>query len=279
MFKKILQIAAALAIVGYLAFCTAVYVCPQWFFYHPSAERSDVAAAVAAGFPADEVHYRSADGTELYGWFVKPSAGRKIVVYFHGNAYNIEAFYHKLIPFVKAGYGAFIGEYRGFSGIPGELRQVNLEADALAAVDYLHTQGYRNSDMIIYGMSLGSHMAVDTVFRRGQDDAFAALILEVPFDSVFNVVKQRFWPVFPFDLLVKDKYENASWLARIKIPVLVMAAAEDKVVPPARAEALFSAANGPKNMIIYPGAGHSDLYKHQNYRDILQWLQNNEETE
>ena len=133
--------------------------------------------------------------------------------------------------------------------------------------------------MIIYGMSLGSHMAVDAVFRRGQDDAFAALILEVPFDSVFNVVKQRFWPVFPFDLLVKDKYENASELARIKIPVLIMAAAQDRVVPPARAKALFKAANEPKKMIIYPGAGHSDLYEHHNYRDILQWLQDNEKAE
>ena len=277
--KKFLKIILPIVVAGYVLFCLSVYVCPQWFFYHPTSSRADLSKAFSADFPAKEVEYTSADGTKLYGWFVKPAAGQKIVVFFHGNAYNIESFYHKLIPFVRSGYGVFIGEYRGFGGINGKLGQDNLAADAVAAVDYLSALGSQNTDLILYGMSLGSYMAVNTAFERGRVEPFGALILEVPFDSVLNVVKQRFWPVFPFELLVRDHYDNMPKLAQLRLPVLIMGAENDDVVPVERAKTLFEAATEPKRIIIYSGAGHSNLYDSRNYQDILDWLKDNEKTE
>ena len=57
-----------------------------------------------------------------------------------------------------------------------------------------------------------------------------------------------------------------------------MGAAEDKVVPLPRAKALYEAAKKKKKMIVYPQAGHSELYHHDNYIDILNWLKDNEKT-
>ena len=278
MFKKALKIIIGLFAVVYLGFCLAVYFFPRYFFYNPSPLKADLSNVDVTVFPASEVHYRSADGTELYGWYVKPGSKQKIIVYFHGNAYNIGAFYHKMVPLVKAGYGAFIGEYRGFGGIEGELRQDNLGADALAAVDYLHSLGYQNKNLIIYGMSLGSYMAVNTVEQLGDSEPFAGLILEVPFDSLLEVVRQRIMPVFPFSWIVKDTYDNKEKITRINIPVLVMGGEADKVVPVERARQLFSAANEPKKLIVYPQAGHSELYDYHNWHDILDWLEQNEKT-
>lgn len=279
MHKKLLKIISLIAIAGYVLFCAAVYCFPEWFFYAPNKTKSDLAKATADGFLAQEVNYNSADGTELYGWYVKPSSKDKIIVYFHGNSYNIEAFYHKLIPFVKAGYGVFIGEYRGFGGIEGEINEKNLGADAVAAVQYLHKQGWKNKDIILYGMSLGSYTSSYTANILGQEETFAALILEVPFDSVFNVVKQRFWPVFPFSLIIKDRYDNTKLLSEVHLPILVQAASKDKIVPNERAKELFWQLNEPKKITLYFGAGHSDLYEHQNWKDILTWLEHNEKTE
>lgn len=59
----------------------------------------------------------------------------------HGNSYNIEEFYYKLKTFANAGYGTFLPEYRGYGDVAGEITQENLEADAIAAVEYLHSQG------------------------------------------------------------------------------------------------------------------------------------------
>lgn len=279
MLKKTAKFAAILGVIGYFGFCGAVYCFPELFFYAPSSEKSDLAKAKADGFNAEEVTYKSADGTELYGWYVKPSSKDKIIVFFHGNAYNIEAFYHKLIPFIKAGYGAFIGEYRGFGGIKGDSMQKNLGDDAVAAVKYLQGEGWRNKDMILYGMSLGSYTSSYVVHTLGRQDSFAALILEVPFDSVYNVVRQRFWPVFPFDLIIKDRYDNTELLAETNLPVLVHIASKDKVVPPERAKKLFWSLPNRKEMEVYQGAGHSELYDYKNWQDILTWLEKNEKTE
>lgn len=277
MLKKMLKIFFGLVVVGWLGFCLAVYCFPQWFFYYPSSHQASINNAHANSFPAEEVSYQSADGTNLYGWYVKPKTKDKVIVFYHGNAFNIEAFYHKLIPLVEAGYGAFIGEYRGFGGIKGKIRQDNIAADANAAINYLHSLGYKNNDLIIYGMSLGSYAAVNTAYQLGQDQQFESLILEVPFDSVLEVVKQRIIPLFPFGLLVKDRYDNLDKIKQIKTPVLIMAASDDLIVPPERAQVLFRQANEPKKMIVYPGAGHSELYNYRNWRDILKWLEHNEE--
>ncbi len=276
--KKELKIFLVVAIIGYIGFCAAVYYLPQYFFYAPSNKKADINKAIAEGFPAEEVVYQSADGTSLYGWYVKPKDKSKLIVFMHGNAYNIEAFYHKLAPFVAKGYGVFIGEYRGFGGISGDIRQQNLAMDAEAAIDYLHSKGWQNKDIILYGMSLGSYTSSHTALEKGRKESFAGLILEVPFDSVLNVVKQRIWPLFPFELIIKDTYDNVATLQELRIPVLVLGAEEDSVVPIERAKALFASANYPKQLIIYPHAEHSELFEYDNWYDILTWLEQNEKT-
>lgn len=276
MSKKIIIIGFISFVMAWMFFCLAVYLFPQAFFYNPSEERSVIDNAHNNDFPADEVYYSSSDGTRLYGWFVKPQQKDKVIVFFHGNSYNIEAFYHKLIPFIEVGYGAFIGEYRGFGGIKGTINQKNLANDAIAMVRYLNNLGYKNDDIILYGMSLGSFTSLNTAAELGQDMAFSSVILEVPFDSVLNVVKQRIISLFPFDLIVRDKYDNTKLINKINSPILIMGGSKDNVVPIERAKSLLTYANHPKKIIIYSGAEHSSLYNYRNWQDILNWLERDE---
>ena len=125
-------------------------------------------------------------------------------------------------------------------------------------------------------MSLGSYTSTHTAYSLGTNEAFRALILEVPFDSILNVVKQRIPNLFPFLYIIKDKYDNTSKISQLNLPVLIMGASDDKVVPIERAEELYKQANEPKKMIIYKGAYHSGLYNYRNWRDIIDWLKTNE---
>lgn len=275
MLKKNIKIFFITIITSWVIFCASVYFMPELYFYNPSLNKADITNAISNDFPAEEVKYNSYDGTELYGWFIKPK-NNKIIVFFHGNSYNIESFYHKLTPFVEGGYGAFIGEYRGFGGIKGKINEKNLGEDAISAVKYLYSQGFTNKDLILYGMSLGSYTSTHTAHSLGKDEAFAGLILEVPFDSILNVVKQRIPNIFPFSYIIKDKYDNTSKISQLNLPVLIMGASDDKVVPIERAEDLYKQANNPKKMITYKGASHSGLYNYRNWRDIRDWLKANE---
>lgn len=275
MLKKIITISGITLVSLWSIFCLSVYFYPQIYFYNPSTEKSDIKKAQANNFPAQEVKYKSYDNTELHGWFVEPK-NDKIIVFFHGNSHNIEKFYHKLVPLIKEGYGAFIGEYRGFGGIKGVINEKNLGEDAISAVKYLNSQGYLNKNLILYGMSLGSYTSIHTAYTLGKENKFASLILEVPFDSILNVAKQRVVNLFPFSLIIKDKYDNTQKISQIDVPVFVMAATEDKVVPLKRAEELFILAKEPKKMLVYGAAQHSNLYDFNNWKDILNWLNNNE---
>ncbi len=276
MLKKIIKISVLLAIISYLTFCSLVYFMPQIFFYNPSSVSSRLDVAVSNNFPAQRVDYLSDDDIALYAWYIPAKVDKKTIVFMHGNSYNIEKFYHKLTPLVEAGYGVMLPEYRGFGGIKGTITQVNLEKDAKAAINWLNNQGLSNSQMVLYGMSLGTHMAVNTAYDLGQESNFAGLILEVPFDSLLEVVKERIWFPLPLDLIIKDKYDNLEKISQLKIPLLIMGASDDKVVPINRAKQLYLAANSPKSIKIYLGADHSDLYKYRNYKDISEWLENHE---
>lgn len=268
----------ALILIGlvYVFLCAIVYFYPLPFFYNPSSTRSDLANAHQYGYPAEEVYYQSADGTPLLAWQTKPRKGQKTIVFMHGNSYNIEEFYHKLKTFSDNGYGTFLPEYRGFGGVKGKITQANLEADAIAAVKYLNAQGYKNEDIYIYGMSLGSHMATNTVYQLQKEGEFAGLILEVPFDSLLNVTKMVVPLPLPFDLIVKDKYDNLEMIQEIKSPLLVMGGSIDPTVPVVLAQNLYDHANRPKKMIIYQNGKHSNLFNFRNDLDVLKWLKGNE---
>ena len=176
--------------VIYVVFCAAVYFRPQLFFYNPVHRNSNLEVARKNGYPAEQVEYAAADGTKLLAWYTKPHTGRPVIVFMHGNSYNVEKFYHKMIPLMEAGYGTFMPEYRGFGNVPGVITQQNLGTDALAAVKYLHSLGYQNRDIVsgvLYGneyrLCLGAGRAVcradsGSSFRQplqcGQDDCSGA---------------------------------------------------------------------------------------------------------
>lgn len=257
----------------YLALCAIAWSFPELFFYHPSSEEPNLQNAEANGFAAERVDFKSADGTPLFGWYIPPRDNRfSVIVYLHGNAYNIERFYPKLLPLAEAGYGVFMPEYRGFGGIPGRITQAGLEADALAAVKELRRMGYNNSQLVMYGMSLGSHLAINNIHRLQDGGNFAGLILEVPFDNIENAARKAVWVPLPLKYIVRDKYHNEEMLSQVKAPVLVMAGTEDTVVPLELAKNLYTFAKDPKKMIIYQGGTHSGLYELRNYRDVLSWL-------
>ena len=125
-------------------------------------------------------------------------------------------------------------------------------------------------------MSLGSYTSTHTAYSLGKNEAFAGLILEVPFDSLLNVVKQRIPDLFPFSYIIKDKYDNMQKISQLNLPILIMGASDDTVVPIERAQELYKQANEPKKIIIYKGAYHSGLYNYRNWQDIIDWLKTNE---
>jgi len=273
--KKILSKVLLFLVVLYLVVCCVIYLYPLPFFYNPTSRVSNIEHAREYDYPAQEVKYNSADGTPLFAWFTPPQKGKKIIVFMHGNSHNIEEFYHKMKTFAYDGYGTMLPEYRGFGGVKGKINQQNLENDAIAAIRYLNNLGYKNSDIYVYGMSLGSHMATHSVYKLQATEKFAGLILEVPFDSLLHTAQAQV-PFLPLSLIMRDEYDNLAEIQEIQSPILIMGGTIDETIPIELAINLYNHAPNPKKMIIYKNGKHSNLFNFRNDLDVLTWIENNE---
>lgn len=278
--RQIKKIVLAVVLL-YAGLCLAVYLFPEYFFYYPYNTPADLRAAQADGAPFTEVVYADygQSGGKVTGWlYLNKTAenNHKVILFLHGNAYNVAYYYHKTIPLAEAGYSVFIPEYRGFGGQGRKIRQAFLEEDAENAIAFLNKQGFKNRDIVVYGMSLGTYMAIHAVEAQQGKGRFNGLILEVPFTSLLETAKHHARlgtaALFPLDLLVKDTYNSLAKIGHINTRILIMTTKNDQLIPSSQAQALFDAAPQPKMLKMYQGAGHDTLYNLRNYHDILGWL-------
>jgi pimeloyl-ACP methyl ester carboxylesterase len=109
--------------------------------------------------------------------------------------------------------------------------------------------------VVVMGRSLGSGVAVQLAAAR----PIERLVLVTPFDSLVNVAREYFrW--LPVGLLLRDRFDSVQWAAQVSAPVRVVIAADDEIIPRARAEALVKAFPASQVSVeVVPGVGHNTL--------------------
>jgi fermentation-respiration switch protein FrsA (DUF1100 family) len=73
---------------------------------------------------------------------------------------------------------------------------------------------------------------------------------------------QRRFPYFPARWLVRDRFDSIAKIASVEMPVLVLHGVRDAITPASLGERLYEAARQPKELRLFPEAGHADLYDH-----------------
>ena len=179
---------------------------------------------------------------KLKAWLIENDfKNKKTLVFFHGNAGNLSNRTYKLNQLSKLDLNIIILAWRGFSGNEGEPSEQNLYNDAKKTIDWLNSRGVKNKNIILYGESLGTGIAVEL----GQINEFGGIILESPFTSMTNAAK-NIYPWLPVKYLLKDKYDSEKKIKNIKIPILIMHGKKDNIVPFKMGKKLYDLANNPK---------------------------------
>ena len=190
----------------------------------------------------EEVQIKTSDNINLLGWFHKKDLNKfKTIVYFHGNAGKLENRIHKLNHFKDMDINFLIISWRGFSKNSGKPTEQGLYKDGKSAIDWLKNMGLDDKDIILYGESLGTGIAIEIA----QNKNFAGLILETPFTSMVDAAK-NVYPYIPVGLLLKDRFENEKKIKNINIPLLVMHGEEDQIIPYKMGKKIYEIANKPK---------------------------------
>jgi len=197
------------------------------------------------------------DGESLVVWRATAQPGQPTILYFHGNGDPLASRARRFANFQAAGYGVHMHAYRGFSGSTGEPSEAAIIADAKLAYDTLRGEGMAAADIILYGESLGTGVATQVAISRPA----AGLILEAPFTSLVAAWRQ-FVPFVPVDLLLRDRYESDRIIGSLRMPLLIIHGAKDRLVGVGLGRALFALAPEPKTLVILPNGGH--MTGHQN---------------
>jgi hypothetical protein len=250
---NILRNMILVVVVLYVLLLVVVFIFQRSLLYFPSRDYVTLTEA-HANKALREFSVRTADGIDLKGWYAPPTTKTYAFVLFHGNGDSLYGDAEVPDPYIAAGYGFLIAEYRGYSGLPGKPTEAGLYADGRAYLYGLMAQGVKQENIILLGHSLGTGVAV----QMAEEFHVGGLILLAPYLSITKMA-QISYPFIPVKLIALDRFDNEKKIEKIHVPVLIVNGAQDNIVPPSQGKRLYEMANEPRAFQSMPGRGHNDL--------------------
>ena len=255
-------------ILFYILLIVAVFLFQRNLLYHPSINQYIKDNLVKEPSEIEKVNITTSDEIDLIGWFYNKDIKKfKTIVFFHGNAGSLENRTYKLNHFKNLDLNFLIIAWRGFSGNDGKPNETGLYEDAKSAIRWLNLKGIQDKNIILYGESLGSAVAVEIAQNR----KYAGIILESPFTSMVNMGK-KYYPFLPVNFLLKDKFESYKKINKISMPVLVIHGKVDKIVPYDMGKKIYELANQPKFFYSQEYGDHMVEYDEQLLLSLRQFI-------
>jgi alpha-beta hydrolase superfamily lysophospholipase len=217
------------------------------------------------GLPNTTEHRIDHPSASIVVWSV-PATGksRATVLYFHGNAGNLALRAERFKQMQAQGFDVLAMSYRGSSGSTGVPSETAITNDALHlylnAGKYVPLRAPRN--LILYGESLGSAVAIALLAKLSEAQRPSGVILEAPFTSIPDMA--RAVTDVPDTLIsrISDRWESLPRGHSLTMPTLVLHGTADEVTPMRMGQAIFKAApHKYKNFIAVKGASHSGTWR------------------
>lgn len=214
---------------------------------------------------AKAISVTSADGHLLKGVHVPPENGnssRVLILGFGGNAWNgqdVAEYLHELFPEEDV----IVFHYRGYPPSSGSPSAEALLADAPIVYDAA-VELVRPDEVIAVGFSIGTGVAATLAGKR----ELGGLILVTPFDSL-RAVAASMYPWLPIGPFFVHEIDALTPLKDRPVPVAVIAAEDDEIIPAGRTDALREALPELVFDRTIKDAGHNDIYARSDFRDAM----------
>jgi len=258
--RKALRILTASLVGGYLVTCLILYFYQERLLFHPTVVPRDFVYSFAA--PFTEVAL-PVDGATLDLLHFQRPAPKGVVLYLHGNADTIQT--DAAVPerFLCRGYDVVLLDYRGYGKSSGAItNEPALHQDVLAVYRYLR-QTYRDDQIVLYGYSLGTGLAVQLAAVTSP----RMLILEAPYVSMADLVAQKA-PYVPLFLL-KYPLRSDQWIGQVRCPIYLFHGTQDSLIPYSSSERLRASITAPSELIPLAGGDHGGLATFTAYQEHL----------
>lgn len=242
---KLPGIILRLAIAFLIFFVTIIMFQDRLLYFPAKATVDDMVSTGLRAWPTAQ---------DFRGLMAEPSRpARGTVIVFHGNAGHAghRDFYATALG--RLGLRVILAEYPGYGPRDGALGEQNFIADAAETIALAHRQ--YGAPLLLIGESLGA--AVVAAASARQRDNVAGLMLITPWDRLEHVAAHHY-PWLPVKWLLRDRYDSVTHLASLGLPVLVVVAERDSIVPARLGTKLYAALADPKRLTVVKAAGHND---------------------
>ena len=220
----------------------------------------------------------------LSTWFIEATNSQGTVILFHGKESSKSSLLNSAKVFNNLGYDSLLVDFRGSGNSSGHTNTVgfNEGEDVSVAVDYIQKlKG--NQPIILYGISMGSAAILKAIAdNQVKPDG---IILELPFPRLLDAVKKRLElynvPSFVMGELIVFwggmqhgfngfSHNPIDYTKAVNCPTLILLGDRDPLVTVDEVKQMYNSLNVPKNLVIFPDAGHQLLVK----ADFQLWQDN-----
>ncbi|MBM4368518.1 MAG: alpha/beta hydrolase [Deltaproteobacteria bacterium] len=241
------------------------------FFFSPVAV--DAYALGGDVIPADcqELVDFEGDAGSLYGaWGHQPEDGEAscapgtpnadadVLLFFHGNAENIDHYWTDVEFYWQSGFEVFVFDYRGYGRSAGDPSHDGVIADGAAAIHYVEeSTGLESTEMVFVGLSLGGFVSIHNIDKRPP----RAFVTEDMFASAQTLLDQGTLLDLPQGWLFVETFDNLAAARKMppEVPYLVVHGEKDDYIQPENARLVYeAAASDNKYLFLVPGMDHAE---------------------
>lgn len=218
----------------------------------------------------------SSENEKLFGYSFNGNYDKTMIIV-HGHTLNSSASLHYVPFFLKQGYNVIVYDqpYHGKSTAKYSSFGV-LEKDALHDIVLYTTKKFKNTDISLYGWSLG---AATILMYAGSypDDPIQTIIADSSFAHAKTAIKRRFerdygilsalplvtpalWytkTTTPIDL---ESNTPIHYIDKIDVPILYLVGTKDTDIPNSESKLLYHKTKGAKEFRKIKGAIHGYTY-------------------
>jgi len=184
----------------------------------------------------------------------QPSKG--LILYFHGNADNLQRWGQYAIDFTSLGYDIFMMDYRGYGKSTGTPSETSMYSDAQLVLAWAKAN-MPYTKLIIYGRSMGSAVASNLATTALPD----LLILETPFDELKSAL---------YTFSSKYNFPTNQFLSGVTCKKIIIHGTADWVVPISSALRLKPLLKADDQFVIIEGGSHNNLRDFSDYHKTLE---------
>jgi pimeloyl-ACP methyl ester carboxylesterase len=249
----------------YVLLCGLYYTYQHLFFFQPKElDKKHVFNFPAqAKFTTAKIPFDTATVIDVVKFQPQDSVSKGVVLFFHGNRYNVERYSNYAPFFTKQGYECWMPDYPGYGRSTGEididiLQKLSIQLYKMARVKYAPNQ------IVIYGKSLGTGIGT---YLASQRDC-RHLLLETPYHSLSSLAGNYAF-ILPVDWLTKYNLDTKEYLKNVTAPVTVIHGTDDALIPLHNAVKLAVVLKPKDAFYIIPDGQHNSLSKFPLYQHVI----------